>query len=449
MNHPIFLFLQLFLLGTLPYALLGYIPFWNSLRYPKRRVLILAFILLFLNTCVLFFGLDDPATPENRWLIYNLMVALITFIFFKATVKANVYARLYVFFIMAGYSYFILCMATFLVSIFSPSAFYLSFSTKHTLAHFISLVLTYPFVLFFISRKVKPNIKSIEPSSWKSMCFLPLFFYIALMVYSGDLSFNHVANLKFISMVMAIFAASSLVYYLTIKMIEHIRENTLLKQRFIQHNNQLSLQQSYYEFLQSHIEETKKSRHDLHHHLNTLYAFLENKDYESLIPYLNGYAHTLNNEDQELLYHNQGLSSPLYYYGKIAKESGIPIRVSEHIQDNISFPDSDLATLIGATLDNTIKTCLLFKEAQPSIHITLKTQENHFLIVVKNEFSRALSLEECHLFSEKIQEEGLKISSIKTLVDKYCGFITYDKTAHHFKISISLPLELRQESRYE
>lgn len=389
MNKESIIVLELFFLVLLPYAVLVYLPVWDSLRFSKPNTFFVIFLFLFFNTLVGLYISTYLVSTRLVWVTYGVTLIILSLLVFLITTKSDFYANLYLFFIIASYAYFVLSITHFIVAKVTPSFYLVEYSTPSLIAHFISLVITYPFVFLFIQKKVKPIIDQLSTSVWKTMCLIPLLFLIITLLYCGTYPFYQVVKLQFISFTIACFIVSFLVYFFTIKMLEETNKSTILKKSIINHNKQLTLQQNYYRFLQSHIEETKKSRHDFRHHLNTLYAFLNRGDYDNLKCYLESYDKTLNLDEMPLLSENRSVNALLHYYLKIAENLKIEVTISGNIKKEISISDSDLYALLGASLEKAIEACLEVKTGTPFIEITFSTTGNLLSIIVKHNLSQS------------------------------------------------------------
>lgn len=433
--------LQLFFLILFPYAFLVYMPFWDSLRFLKKKVIAIAFLFLLLNTVVGVFLLQTHLASGLVLSIYGITLLLLSFLVYLITIKADLHKMLYVFFLVSSYSYLVSSMAYFIEARFFPVTYTHPFSTASAGAHGFILLITYPPIYFFFRKYITPLIKTVHTSIWKFMFFIPLLFIILIIIYCNTYVFEEVIKTQYISLISTVSIASFLIYFLTIKMLKQEQENVLLKINEQEVNRQLALQKEYYDFLQNHIEETKQSKQELSAHLHTLWTFLNNKDYAQLATYLESYTQTLNLDAEMTLCEHKSANMLLCYYLKIAQEIGIAVDISGNIKENLSISSSDLCTILGNAFENAIEAASQVTTEKPFITLKFSSNKNTLFIIIDNNFTGEIKIKNGYFLSHKRQGEGVGTASIKAIIDKYQGFMEYTYTEHHFMVSISLPLE--------
>lgn len=117
-----------------------------------------------------------------------------------------------------------------------------------------------------------------------------------------------------------------------------------------QQNHQLELQTVQYEKLQERIEDARRAKHDLHHHLSVMQAYLEKKDYESLASYLEQYCKQLPDHSLITFCENIDANIVLSHYAQEAERLGIAYSVVANIPASCPVEDHDLSVLLEICL---------------------------------------------------------------------------------------------------
>ena len=121
--------------------------------------------------------------------------------------------------------------------------------------------------------------------------FLAMFWYLMATIYYPPTNFYNTdtINLNYPALLPLLSALSFAVYFFLLRMLKSSLQNARLEADIAAVNRQLELQSEHYKKLQIHIEETKKARHDLRHHLSVIQAFISTGEKEKLTEYISEY----------------------------------------------------------------------------------------------------------------------------------------------------------------
>jgi len=218
--------------------------------------------------------------------------------------------------------------------------------------------------------------------------------------------------------------------------IEHSHNMTLLlRERDIQ----LELQGEHYKNLQAHIEETKRARHDLRHHLSVFQNFIETGETEKLAEYINEYQASLPDDKAIAVCDNHAVRSILYYYASIAKHEGIQLTIHTELPEKPGINDTDLCIVFGNCVENAIEAC---RRSTGEKFITINSEiiGDMLSITVDNSFSGELTKKgDVYITSKK--DGGIGISSVKSIARKYNGITRFETVGNVFKVSVMLRVE--------
>ena len=113
----------------------------------------------------------------------------------------------------------------------------------------------------------------------------------------------------------------------------------------------------------------------------------------------------------------------------IAQSLGIEIDYDIVISKNVKIDDFDLCTIFSNIFDNAIKACSELKNDEKRIEINAKAKNCFFIIDVINTYDAGLFP----------KGQGIGLSSVKIITEKYQGEMEICSDNKKFNISIILP----------
>jgi len=199
---------------------------------------------------------------------------------------------------------------------------------------------------------------------------------------------------------------------------------------------QLELQSEHFNMLQTHIDETKKARHDLRHHLTMIQAFIETGEKEKLTDYVSQYKSLLL-DDTFIFCDNIAVNSLLWYYYAIAKNEDVNFNAKLGLSENIGISDTDLCIIFGNSIENAIEACRKV-DGVKYIKIISMLTENLLAITIDNSFNGELKKDGDTFISTKHERKGIGTISVKAVAEKYGGTVEYSAIDSEFQVSIML-----------
>ncbi len=296
----------------------------------------------------------------------------------------------------------------------------------------IMFVLSFPIINHQIEKSVKPFL-TIEPGRyWENIWIVPCAMFITCYIpyFSNTYTYSLALVLSRIFMTISTFFMCRSIS----SDYERMKEQQAL-------SNQLDMQKKYYEALSENVEKTRKSRHDLKHHLSAIAGFAEADDKAGLINYCNNLTQMQYGEVDIPYSGNAAIDGVLYHYAVIAKRHNIAFKIRGLFNtDNID--DIDICALLGNTLDNAITACRTIKEKR-FISISTKTDGNVLAIMVSNSFDGVVkNNKQENIMSRKAKNrEGIGLTSIKSVCEKYNGTLNIDYNDTTFTCMMLLNLQ--------
>jgi len=202
-------------------------------------------------------------------------------------------------------------------------------------------------------------------------------------------------------------------------------------------DNQLALQGVNYKMLQTHMDEVKKARHDLRHHLSVIQAFIDTGEEEKLAQYVSEYRAALPHDTVIAYCENYAINSVLLYYTSLAKKEGININVHTELPESVNVNDSDLCIIFGNSIENAIEACTRV-EKDKFINIKSMIIGDMLAIIIDNSFDGIITKRGGSFVSRKESGGGIGVSSVKNIVRKYNGESRFEIKGKVFQASFML-----------
>ena len=231
---------------------------------------------------------------------------------------------------------------------------------------------------------------------------------------------------------------ATLVFYVSVQMEMVVSLDSKVKATSLE----LSMQKVYYERLQSHIDEVKKAKHDLRHHLTVIQSYIDLDDKERVKTYLNEYVRSFPADEEILFCKNFAVNSIVRYYTDAARNEGINIEAQLYLTENTGISDSDLCIIFGNCIENAIEACRRLEDGK-FIKISSKIAGKMLTITIDNSFDGIIKENGIAFWSLKRESEGIGISSVKAVVEKYGGTARFEPNDNIFQVSVLL--RLREE----
>lgn len=228
----------------------------------------------------------------------------------------------------------------------------------------------------------------------------------------------------------------SLVYALIRKM----KSAQTSEREYIKAINDYKLQEQYMQSVYAMDEHTRRLRHDMKNHINTISCLLDEENgLDKAKEYLKQYRqHTslmqdIVHTDSSVV--NAVINEKLLY----CREHGINTSVS--VDMNISrLSDVELCSVLGNILDNAIEAEMKLDETDRDIRISVLMKEDVLDISVQNRIYESVLAKHPDLKTTKedTSNHGLGIGNVRKIVDKHDGYMDICENGEYFCINIRI-----------
>lgn len=426
------------LINFLPYFFLALYPFKENFRFPRKVNLCLFTFLTVLEIIIcLWASLFSPSNAPVSF--FN--TALYGLFFFLA-IKSHPGKLLFILLMVSNMANQIVFSAKCLEGLLFPSLAAQSQRWSFSLTSVLAQLVFLPFFFLFIKRHFKENLAvQIEDKVWSYLWLIPGTFYLLwfYLAYFNTLSGIALA-LQPVYTIFAILINSGalLTYYVVAKTIREFVRNLELRAQ----NNLLVIQNLQYESLKERMDETKRARHDLRHHMLVLYSFCEAGQYEQLTAYLQDYLSSSPADSAVTYCPHLALNALLVYYDQLARNRKIDFSVKVSLPEDIPVHTPDLCVLFGNLLENAFDGCMPLPEDKRRIQLAAAMPNSGALVLtVDNTCSgQPLQKEKDQYLSSKHTGYGIGLNSVHNIAKRYNGALETEIAEGMFRVSVVLML---------
>ena len=235
-------------------------------------------------------------------------------------------------------------------------------------------------------------------------------------------------------MCISIIVSIILTYYFMMYMLE--RFNYLAKKRHEDemYRKEMYYKEVYYAEVDKRNEYVHNLKHDMKNKLIELHYLLDKGDMRGLSEQLMNYCDELEKIDENSYSDNPIVDSVLRTKLGVAKTEGIQIDTSIRIPKQMQLDYGDIGVLYGNLLDNAIEACRKIETEKRFIRIENKFIAGKMLLVIENS-----KIEERNISLRTTKKDnyshGRGIHSVRKVVEKYNGTITFTDKGEVFEVS--------------
>jgi signal transduction histidine kinase len=421
-----------------PYVGLTYYIFQKHFRYSKT-VTAMGCILLFLVQFVTRYwsalhGINTSITMSILRLVLILFGYAILF-------DQRLGKILYIELIFANMGNFILIAAVCLERNLFPNIEHALYCWHTSVVMLLlHLLITLPWALE-VRRYFIPMLNNRKVGNeWNYYWLVPTVFYIIWQYQINGGTKTGLENIQNPYNVVFLFIinfGSLLIYYIMLKLDGQLVKNLELEEQ----QRYQDLELVAFQTLQERMQETRRMRHDLRHHIHMVNYYLEEKEYDKLQEYVNTYRDSIPDGERIRFCENRMVNNILFYFATQAKEQQIDFSVKLAIPDDLHVNDHEISVLLGNLLENAVEACAEQKDKKRRIIVKGKGDANSLIFTIDNTCeNEILRDKKGELLTTKPHGNGIGVSSAKKIVERYNGFFSADKRGDMFCVSFLLNL---------
>lgn len=204
---------------------------------------------------------------------------------------------------------------------------------------------------------------------------------------------------------------------------------------------QSDLMERHCEEVQNMYSQTRGWRHDYHHHIQTMKAYLELGKVDELDHYLNELDKDLTTVDTVIKTGNTKIDAALNSKISLAKKKNIKVIAKAIVPKEINISEVDLSMMIGNLMDNAMESCVKIEDTgERFIRIYIDVLKGQLYIYIMNSVGNHLKKSGNKYLSTKDGSHGLGLVRLDNIVKKYNGYLNRQDETDVFVTEIMLPM---------
>lgn len=200
-----------------------------------------------------------------------------------------------------------------------------------------------------------------------------------------------------------------------------------------------TLSENHIKDMELMMEKNRIQTHDMKHHLLILREYGQEKQWDSLMSYLNALSDEILVQ-KKTVWTQVGILDTLLEQKKTKAESkGIEVHIQADRIVGLPFSDMEICTLFSNLLDNAIEACEKIEDDRRWVAIQITRKSGMLYLTISNSIKDRPAEQEGKLITNKQNHQlhGYGIKSVQRIVRKYEGDFSYQVCESKFIVTIT------------
>lgn len=427
------------LLNFVPCMLLAIYPFRYRMRFKKS---VTCFFIIMLS--LIQIGIGMCAAFGNKNLVGPLSVAsmIIYGVFYFVSVNEPLGKTLFTLLMLANQANFIVTVSKCIEGRLYPEYAMESYRWSFSLVMLcVTAIVWIP--MFFCIKKIHMPAVTRKSSGieWHYLWLIPATFYLVwyyeIYLHSDTTGLEMALEPANSFFLFFINLGAALVYYVVSRLIAEQDHNIELREN----NHRLALENLHYSNLRANIDEARRAKHDVRHHILLMKQYLRHGELDELAKYLDEYQESVPDDTLAMFCENNAVNAVLEYFAQRAKSADIKYSVRAVIPQDIGIDECDMSVLFGNLLENAIEAAASDSAECKEIDVNVATDEAQMCVTVDNTYTGTPPSEKNGaILSTKHTGNGIGTASVRGIVEKYNGIVRFETRDGKFCVSAMLEL---------
>lgn len=440
MNNPYALW-ELLLYGivtTIPYIIMSAIVFKDHMRFSKRTSVLL---LVLMAVCEISPKVSIYYIPRSLYPLVDLAGGLVYIVFLFLMVRDPPGKLAFYLISLSNFSNLYVIAGKYIESRISMELALTRYNWTYSLCVLAVQAVMLPVMYKVLYQPLEELDNRPENRyMWHFLWLVPSTFTLTwvLMFYGYETPAieRMTSGISYLLYKALIDLGSILIYELIITLIRRSNENLdLLEKAYSQ-----KIELSHYKTLNEQIEAARKARHDLRLHLKVIQDFANENGDREVLAYTSELLNTPSLQNPIMVCENAAANSVLQYYSQQAQNEKIRMQVKFIMPKDYFIRPSDITTVLGNLLKNSLEACLREKPADPYIKVKGNplSRTTYALMIENPSRMEPASNDLGHYLSHNHEGPGLGLSSVQSIVDRYAGTLRIQQENGIFRVSAIL-----------
>ena len=242
---------------------------------------------------------------------------------------------------------------------------------------------------------------------------------------------NGLVNIMCLVIIIMTITSNVLMFKMFLKVIDTLSDN-YEKEMLLQ---EAEAKEQYYQEVEQSNREVRKIKHDLKNMLLAICG--KAKEQNEVSEEIYKIMKELDQSDKKIFTSNVVINTIMNHKISQAKQLEIKTDVNIKVSKAVSLNYKDAGILLGNILDNAMEACEKIRKEKRWIKIDMFHQKNTLFIKVCN--SKTKEPVNINKSSKRdVHNHGIGVSSIKSIVNKYDGYIEFADKGEKFEVDVSL-----------
>lgn len=423
---------------TIPYIIMSTIVFRNHTRFHKQKTLLIVILMTF---CEVLPNISVYFISPAYYPLVDLTGGLVYLVFLFVLVKDPPGKLAFYLISLSNFSNLYVILGKYIESRISMEMALTRYNWTFSLC-----VLTVQIIMLPLMYKVlyqpleKLDNRPENRHMWHFLWLVPATFTLIWMSMFYDSERTALERMtsgcSYLLYKALVDAGSILIYELIIALVRRSNENLDLMEKTLSQKIELS----HYKALNEQIDAARKTRHDIRLQLRVLHDFANENDDKKVLAYIEELLNIPSLQNPIIICENAAANSVLQYYRQLAEDEKIRTQINFIMPEDCFIRPSDITTMLGNLLKNSIEACSREKPADPYIKIKGNPLSRTIYALMIENPSRIEpdSNEMGHYVSHNHEGSGLGLPSVQSIVDRYAGTLKIQHENGIFRVSIIL-----------
>lgn len=238
-------------------------------------------------------------------------------------------------------------------------------------------------------------------------------------------------------------ASSTIMYTLTLQAIAQFisqridawkdRSRLLESSRFAREN---------YEVIMQVDEDSRRRKHEMRHHMQTIYSLLSAQAVEKAEDYIRKMIQEADQFSESTYSENIMVNSIVGFRLNQAKGKGIAVHSHIHVPVRLEIDDVDLNSLLSNMLENAVEACMRMED-RTGAYINLEIRKKQRFLFIECENSMDPQEELCTAWTtskDSLREHGFGLKAMNAIAEKYSSIMQVEQGPGCFIVRTNLCL---------
>lgn len=282
----------------------------------------------------------------------------------------------------------------------------------------------------------------VTPTNWHTLWVVPALM-LACFSFARPYPVESLARRDSLVAIVLLWASLNLLLVLVFKQTANLIRMASSSLDEVRESGQADLWHEQVNHLDERIEEARRQRHDLRHHLNAVKALADEGDLAGVRAYVGELSEVVHAADYPIAYCENGLvNAALVYYADRARAAGAEVDASARVPAALPQRETAVVSVLANLLESSVAGIQAFsavRDERPLLRVRVELRGQNLFVAVDNSCAAELVRSERGTFSTtRGPNHGLGLSSVRAAAEASDGVASFEVADDLFRASVML-----------